>query len=60
MKCPVCRDHHLVEIKLKLRGEELVLRSCSVCDLRTWEGLDGRMSLSSVLALAGVSAAPPA
>jgi hypothetical protein len=52
MKCPTCRIHDLVEIKIRLCAEQVVLRSCSSCDLRSWEGLDGEMGLRSVLALA--------
>lgn len=51
MKCPACKTHDLVVITLRLRGEELVLRSCSDCDLRAWEGLDGALPLDSVLDL---------
>jgi transcriptional regulator NrdR family protein len=52
MKCPACRTRDLVVIKLRLGGEQVVLRSCSSCDLRSWEGLDGELRLSSVLELA--------
>lgn len=52
MKCPVCRTHRMVVITLRLAGEPVVLRSCSSCDLRSWEGLDGRLPLDSVLELA--------
>jgi transcription elongation factor Elf1 len=52
MKCPRCRNHQLVEIALRLGTDEVVLRSCSSCDLRSWEGLDGRMPLGSVLEIA--------
>jgi hypothetical protein len=49
MKCPCCRTRELVEIHMTVRGEPMTLRSCSPCDQRWWEGLDGRMSLASVL-----------
>jgi hypothetical protein len=31
------------------------MHSCSHCDQRWWEGLDGMLSLGSVLSLAGAS-----
>jgi len=55
MKCPVCRTHDLVVIRMKVRGETVVLRTCSACDLRSWEGLDGELGLDSVLGLAAAS-----
>lgn len=49
MKCPKCRTRSLVVIQMKVAGEPVVLRSCSYCDTRWWESLDGSLSLSSVL-----------
>lgn len=53
MKCPSCRTRDLVEITITLASEPVVLRSCSTCELRSWEGLDGTMRLGDVLTLAG-------
>ncbi len=55
MKCPSCKLHDLVVITMKLGTERVVLRSCSSCDLRSWEGLDGSLRLDSVLDLAGAA-----
>jgi transcription elongation factor Elf1 len=51
MKCPRCPTHDLVEITMKLGSDPVVLRSCSSCDLRSWEGLDGSIPLGAVLDL---------
>lgn len=53
MKCPSCRTRELVVITMKVGAEQIVLRTCSSCDLRYWEGLDGQLPLDSVLALVG-------
>lgn len=53
MKCPSCRTRELVVIAMKVGGEQIALRTCSYCDLRYWEGLDGQLALESVLALVG-------
>ncbi len=51
MKCPSCRTRELVVIEMKVASEKIALRTCSPCDLRYWEGLDGQLPLDSVLAL---------
>jgi transcriptional regulator NrdR family protein len=53
MKCPSCRTRELVVINMKVADERISLRTCSSCDLRYWEGLDGQLPLDSVLALVG-------
>jgi transcriptional regulator NrdR family protein len=53
MKCPTCRTHELIVITMRIGAEPIVLRSCSSCDLRSWEGLDGSLPLTSVLEMAG-------
>ena len=42
----------MVEIGLQVAGERVTMRSCSACDLRWWEGYDGRVELSDLLDLA--------
>jgi hypothetical protein len=51
MKCPSCRTRELVVIELRVGGEPVTLRSCSHCDRRWWQNLDGSLSLTSVLDL---------
>ncbi len=53
MKCPSCRTRELVVITMKVGAEQVSLRTCSACDLRYWEGLDGQLGLDAVLALVG-------
>jgi transposase-like protein len=53
MKCPACRTRHLVVIDMQLGEEPISMFSCSHCDRRWWQGMDGAMSLDSVLDLAG-------
>lgn len=42
----------MVEISLAVAGERVTLKSCSTCDLRWWEGYQGKLSLSYLLQLA--------
>jgi len=50
--CPRCQSRRMVEIAMSLAGEPVTLRSCSACDLRWWEGYDGRLPLTGLLELA--------
>lgn len=56
MKCPSCRTHDLVVITMTLAAEPVSLRACAVCDLHSWQGLDGTIPLPSVLSLAAARA----
>jgi transcription elongation factor Elf1 len=49
MKCPSCRTRELVVINMVVKGEPITFRSCSSCDRRWWEGLDGPVELDAVL-----------
>ena len=42
----------MVEISLSVAGERVTLKSCSACDLRWWEGYQGKLPLADVLARA--------
>jgi transcription elongation factor Elf1 len=53
MKCPRCNTRQLVVIDLEVGGEQLSLHSCSACDVRWWQGRDGRLPVNGVLHLAG-------
>ena len=37
---------------MSIGGQPVMLRSCSFCDLRWWEGHQGRMPLAGLLDLA--------
>ena len=52
MKCPTCRTRQLVVIDLRVGGEPVTLHTCSHCDRRWWHGMDGSLTLASVLELA--------
>jgi hypothetical protein len=51
MKCPTCRTRQLVVIELHVGGEPVTLHTCSHCDRRWWQGLDGSLTLATVLEL---------
>jgi hypothetical protein len=55
MKCPKCKSRQLVEIELSIAGEQVVLKSCSACDVRWWEGDGASLPLSSLLDLAATT-----
>ena len=38
---------------MSISGSDVVLRSCSACDVRWWEGDGEQMPLNSLLELAG-------
>jgi hypothetical protein len=42
----------MVEIGLSVSGERVIMRSCSACDLRWWEGYQGRVPLAELLDMA--------
>jgi hypothetical protein len=50
-ECPVCRQE-LVVIGLRVDGSDLQMRSCAVCDTRTWHlgarPVDRRTALAQV------------
>jgi transcriptional regulator NrdR family protein len=52
MKCPSCRTRQLVVIQIRVAGDRIELLSCSHCDQRWWQGIDGTLSLATVLDLA--------
>lgn len=59
MHCPQCKIRTLVSIEVVVSHQPLVMHSCSACDVRWWEGPEGRVSLSRVLDAASGRAGPP-
>ncbi len=55
MRCPTCRTRHLVVIEIRVSGEPITMHSCSYCDQRWWQGMDGSLTLTSVLDLAATT-----
>ncbi len=51
----MCRIRSLVVIQLRVGGEPVSLLSCSYCDRRWWQGIDGLVALGSVLGLAAAA-----
>lgn len=53
MECAVltCRDcgHEQVEIGLEIDGSRLIMRSCSICDTRSWHRDGESVKLQGVL-----------
>lgn len=47
--CAACSTE-LVEISLLVDGQELMMRSCSVCDTRSWHRDGERLGIDEVLA----------
>lgn len=39
----------MVALRLEIDGEQRILRSCSHCDLRTWESAAGATDLAQIL-----------
>ncbi len=53
-RCSGC-GRAFVEIVLDVGGQQVTMRSCSSCDVRSWHGPDGELPLDGVLA--GLSSA---
>lgn len=47
-KCPKCA-RLMVALTLDIEDEKRTLRSCSHCDVREWEAVDGEIGLAAVL-----------
>lgn len=52
MKCPECRIRELVVIELQIGVDPVTMASCSHCDRRWWQGMEGSLALDSVLEMA--------
>lgn len=48
-RCSGC-GRAFVEITIDVGGEDVVMRSCSNCDIRSWHGPSGELALDGVLA----------
>ena len=52
MRCPSCAKGSLVEIRMRVSGQDLTFRRCGRCEAQTWETTDGPVPLVHVLELA--------
>lgn len=54
MQCSRCAKDGMVEIRMKIAGEDVTFRRCGRCEAKHWLSADGPVSLSRVLDLARV------
>ena len=52
MRCPLCANTGVIEIRIQVGGAPLTFRRCGRCDTQGWEALDAPVSLDHVLDLA--------
>jgi hypothetical protein len=55
MRCRICSKGSLIEIRMRIAGEELTFRRCGRCESQSWTTPDGQVTLRHVLELARVS-----
>jgi hypothetical protein len=55
MQCSRCANRGMVEIRMKIAGEDVTFRQCGRCEAKTWLNVDGPLSLSRVLEMARVN-----
>ena len=51
MQCSRCAKQGMVEIRMKIAGEDVMFHSCGRCESKAWSSTDGPMSLDRVLDL---------
>ena len=51
MQCSRCAKSGMVEIRMKIAGEDVMFHSCGRCEAKEWSSIDGPMSLDRVLDL---------
>jgi hypothetical protein len=52
MQCSRCAKQGMVEIRMKIAGEDVMFHSCGRCESKVWSSQDGPMSLDRVLDMA--------
>ena len=55
MQCNRCANGGMVEIKMKIAGEDVMFRQCGRCEAKSWLSIDGPLSLTRVLEMARVA-----
>lgn len=51
MRCPLC-GNAVVEISIRVRGEQVSMRSCTTCEARWWDRQGEALTIDAVLHLA--------
>ena len=59
MQCPSCAKGSLVEIRMRVSGQDLTFRRCGRCEAKTSTAGDRHVPLSHVLQLARAREPPP-
>jgi hypothetical protein len=52
MHCSTCANDTVVAIHMRIGGEDVTFRRCSVCETNHWNGLAGDLALTDILELA--------
>ncbi len=52
MQCSRCAKDGMVEIRMKIAGEDVTFRSCGRCEAKHWLNAEGPLPLARVLDLA--------
>jgi hypothetical protein len=56
MRCTTCHTKNpMVEIRMKIAGEDVTFCRCGRCESKSWMTEDGPLALQSVLELARVA-----
>lgn len=52
MRCAACEQGSLIEIRMRIAGQELTFRRCGRCEAQAWTTTEGEITLGRVLELA--------
>ncbi len=52
MQCATCAKDTVIEIHMRVAGDDVRFRRCSVCEQSEWDGSEGERSLGDILELA--------
>jgi hypothetical protein len=52
MHCANCSKDTVVSIRMRVGGEDVTFRRCSLCETNQWDALDGEKGLDEILELA--------
>ncbi|NNN15697.1 MAG: hypothetical protein HKL82_07560 [Acidimicrobiaceae bacterium] len=49
MRCSVCNESTVVEVRLVVNSHVVVMKSCSICDSRSWTKDGVEMAVTGIL-----------